>query len=492
MNATPFTQESDWARLLATLPEKTLLSMIEEKSKAQDMRWLNLMLRAGFFETTSSTAPAHSKNLLGKGPDPDSAWPERCKAMLSVMDTAAWSLKDDEDETNLNPKKAVFIVSPDAKDFFSGFCAHLASQVCGLSDAKQNDWVRSIIGQAMGLACMMDRPDALQTLIDACPQAAKAPFSETVIGHGMFTYKRQGKQSAMDLMPLFCALEFSSIACTEKLLVPLARLGNSLPVCTIHRDDSQPDNVNVLDSFFDLRLRGDPLAFTPLLKHLALREGVPPNGLISGALQEVMERNEKGQFPVNVRMLPAFLASGVANALQEQVLPLAIEHNHPTAIEHFRGQIDWDRMKNLATAADFGGENDLDDTPVAVAIDKLRAQSVLKLIELAQQDGRCDAVLAQIVSLHGKLCAHTARQLTATSVGVELMTALLQAGLDPLVAVAPDANSPKTGSRTLKDVATDAGSHAIDVIHSFMRREQARALIEQISGDTQPAHSPGP
>lgn len=478
MNATPFTQESDWIRLLATLPEKTLCAMIEEKSKVQDLPWLSLMLRTGLFDTTPSQDPVNPKNLLGRVPDPESAWGDRCKAMLSVMDTAAWSLKEFEDETNLNPKTAVFNLAPEAKDFFAGFCARLASQVHGIENTKQNDWVRSIIGQAMGLACMMNKPDALQTLIDACPHAAKATFSETTVGNGMFSYKLQGKPCAMDLMPLFCALEFSSIACTEKLLVPLAIISPSLPLCTIHKGHSRPDNVNVLDSFFDLRLRGDPLAFTPLLKHLALREGVPPHGLISGALQEVMERNEKGQVPVNARMLPAFLASGVANTLQDQALPLAIEHNHPTAIEHFRGRINWDRMKSLATAADCGGERDLEEAPVTVAIQLMRAEGVLKLIELAKEDGRCDAVLAQIVSQHGKLSGDTARHLTENAVGVQILTALLQAGLDPLVAAGRHTDS---GYRTLKDVASQANSNAIDVINSFMRREQAKALIDEMN-----------
>lgn len=456
--AEPLVHEAERFRLLDSLPEPVLLSMITDRARALDLEWLRAMQSYGLFDA----APATGMTLGALGMA-EHQWSGRCQAMLGVMALA--TLCEESDPHGILPsiRLARFDLPASAKQHFADFCLEIGEQAKKWPLAQPFDnTVAGVMVQAMGLAAMLDRVDVLEAMADSYPQALLLKFREAEIGRKMFSAARSENED-LNVGVLFCAIEFSSPACVRSLA---GRMDPALALYSVLTESGGHD-ISLLESFEDMAHRCTPDVMTPLLKLEISKAKDDPD--LSDRLKDIMRnimRREQGFLcSNNPHLLDAFIAAGVADITPNLSLRQAVSSGWPQMVKHFQDRIDWDHFIHEPTGT---------GAPVARAIANNAIAGVQALMTLAQSCGRGQSLIDGFVLSEGKLTRDTARHLVHDEAGVFVLGSLFALGLDPDSAV---------GTTTLRQMAAQSESGAIDVIHSFCARKQAMALIDEMGLD---------
>lgn len=457
MTAEPFTEARDFARVLASLPEDGLLSMVEMQSKTQNPEWLKAMIDVGLLDASPVI------DLINKSPGKDlfiqGTWAARCDAFLGVMKTchlASVKVNGAHSKTF----EAKFEMAGATKNIFERAIDHLAVQCTALRAHALGDphLTDHIMTQCMGLAAMMDRPELIARLVASHPTATKVSFGDHVLGH-MFSAKHDEKNCTFKVTPLFCAIEFSRPACIEALLsvVPL-----DSPVYEIFGDFTSEHDFRV--SMSSIEHRCTPESITPLLQQMvqaARHAGSEKADLMATALNLTLADTHDKK---NAYLIPAFVAAGVFALDPIRTVKHALAENLPWLLDHLQAEMPWDELK---------GNKYKSNCPLLEAIEGGRDDVVFKLFDLAQSADRLDALKSSFVGKNDDIVFFAANVLIGAPLGHKVLPMLLDLGLKP--------DAPVQGMECNFAVMAKAGSDvAANIVHSYLARAKTRALLAEL------------
>lgn len=460
----PFTQDDDLVRVLDTLPESVLLATIRDRVAIRDLSWLGRMVTAGFFDAHSGAQGAKNAESKNQRSDALDQWSARCMTMLSVMKQA--KLLCPCVGVTAKHMPAAHPLPDAAQDFFANFCQHLGAQApVWIKRGKTPLAVEKLMSQAMGLAALLDRSDLLANLASAFPASVNLFFGEDVMGKGIFS-KSSTTNKKMEIGPLFCALHFSSAQCVKALL-PFYDRDKGL-YATL--EQGTLESVDPIESFNHLIHRGSPSAMVPLLamlSHQAVMDGKEEKSPLVEVFRNIMHRQDGKDASINAAMLPAFVRSGAADLDPSLSLVCAVEFNRPEVVAHFDGRINWKALSERSNIC---------MNALRTAIDKKATQALVDLMALAKASGHGSSFLnAFVLDEEGFVRVGAVRPMVSSPAGVAVLPHALELGLDPNATI-------KTGS-TVKEFAAKYDFGGLEVLHSFMARSLARALIEGIERD---------
>lgn len=459
----PFTEDAERTRLLASLPEAVLLSMIEEKATKLDLPWLDLMQACSLFESTL-TIDDHPHALY----EAENQWSLRCEAMLDVMSRAFITTEPMQGGSMTAEKRVGFELEPDAHAFFANFCQQLGRQAQQWTALRGNpEGVVYTVSRAMALCAMMDRADVLEGLIVACPEALHNRFFGACVGRSMFDNERPCAGETMEFGPLFCALHFSSAACTKAILPHLGAMGTLYAAHSPH--DSK--NYTFVESLCDMPFYGEPDAIGLMAQSVMDMpkdtdpNSTPPSHGLRDAMMGLMQRKNGRLINPNQHLLPALMLAGVGDVAPKATLYSAVANGFPQVVEHFAGRIDWRHLPQSFSCLGM---------VFSEAITHGLTTGVDALIKISKDDGQAEQLLNGIVLHDWESAEVTAKALVSSEIGVAVLAKLLDLGLHP---------NSKAGSLTMVQWAGKGDGKAIDVINSFLAREKARALIDEIESE---------
>lgn len=465
LERTPFTQDIDRKRMLCSMSEPVLLSMISDRAQQADLQWLALMKEAGFFD--ADVIDEHVKTAY----EITEEWALRCDAALDVMKRATLPKENaDAGTENSCPPAAVFVLEAPTASFFADLCLDMSMK---LDEWRENAIEVSSLAyvalkKAMALSTMLDRADVLEEMLQAHPLDEDPFFEEEKFGHQLFRAEHKEADSML-VGPLFCALQFSSKACVKLLLTEKAL---SEPLYQIEFKD-QLNPVSFMQSLKDLKHRcGVEIARSFLDAAFIAQED---SEVMGAALQDAMVANMMRANGVaigeNAHLMSAFLESNIQDLNQNRSLRQAVVHGWPEVINHMKGDVNWDAYWENRPRQSLPCKS-----PAEQAIENGCISGLQALIEVVNETGHVKQFLNGFVFREGVLATRMAEDLVFSPQGMELLPHLLNMGLDPDMTHNP--RLPKTLVETASAQNTDG--YALGIINSFRARQQARALINEI------------
>lgn len=475
LERTPFTQDLDRKRMLCSMSEPVLLSMISDRAQHVDLSWLVLMKEVGLFDADVIDEHAKSEYEITE------EWAMRCDAALDVMKRATLPKVNAGAGTDAScPSAAVFELEAPTAAFFADLCGDMSMK---LDEWRENAIEVSSLAyialkKAMALSTMLDRADVLEEMLQAHPLDEDPFFEEEKFGNQMFRAEHKEADSML-VGPLFCALQFSSQACVKLLLTEKA-LSETLYQIEFN---GQTKPVSFMQSLQDLKHRcGMEIARSFLDAAFIAQEG---NEAMGSELQDAMVVNMVRANGItlgkNAALMPAFLHAGIQDLDQDRSLMQAVANNWPVVIEHMKGSINWDAYWENRPQVSLSRKS-----PAHQAIEEGGISALQALLSIAEKTGHEKQFLNSFVLREGCLVTPMAELLVNKSQGLEILPHLLNIGLDPGLT-----HNPRS-RETLADIASadSADGYALGIINSFKARQEARALIEEIELSNPPGTKP--
>lgn len=467
----PLLDKEGYARVLGTLRENTLVSEIRESAIACDLHRLRCMVEFGVFAAQPLLArlsPQVAQN----------AWADRCEAALAVMTNAQIR----PSANSKGPGLAVLDIPGEARQFFSGLCLMISSQMDVMSrmpDDQSRTW--PMVSQAMGLAAMLDEPEVLVHMIDTHPAVAVTPFVDTCMGldptRGFFISSLSEKNCQMNVTPLFCALAFSSTSCVQALIPSSADLPD---LCGVSRPGKGTVVYDFQDALVYVQFPCKPDAMVPMMTHLLDKCSVPGGETepIHKVLRETMEATAGGGHGLNVHLLPAMIKAGWVDLQPDRMYEKAVAYEHPVVINHFEGRVNWDRLMNRRKPG---------YSEIVPALETGRTAGIVAMIDQAKRAGREDAALHQFMR-GTALETSPASALLNTAPGIEILPKLLAIGLKPDVPLV-EGGTLHQKARQMSASQPQEKNPALDILNSFVARTKAHALIDEMD-EPKAGHAP--
>ena len=472
---------ADYPRALASLREPSLLGEIKELAYEQDLPRLRVALEAGVFDAKPFIDKALASPMSAAAIQDH--WVGRCSAMMAVMGLVTVSQEAQGVEGRRYALE--FNLNDDTKAFMVEYLGHLAQQAKLWRDQMgptMTDASAVAVNQGMHLACMLDRPDALQTLLDACRHAVHLPLDDAKIGGGIIGHKRSDDNVPLEVMTLFTAMQFSSKACVEKLLT---EVGDDMTLYTKREAEKAPENVSFLKSFDDIQHRGNTAAMAAVMKHFRtefLEEADEDNLIESSLLDtvgEILKRNSC-MSSRNTNVIPACAESGWFDVNPKESLRSALRFGHATVVDHFKGKIPWDLVAEMGTTL-----------AARKALEDGHSKGFQALASIAKDEGP-DAAAAVLknFAVGGQMREGLAHGLVRRPCGRELLPKLLAIGLDPQWRLPEDQKTEH--QQTLIEYAKVNGSDSFSVMASFLARGRAHELIAEMDSEPREAKKTQP
>lgn len=462
---------ADYPRALASLREPSLLGEIKELAYEQDLPRLRVALEAGVFDAKPFIDKALASPMSAAAIQDH--WVGRCSAMMAVMGLVTVSQEAEGVEGRRYALE--FNLNDDTKAFMVEYLGHLAQQAKLWRDQMgptMTDASAVAVNQGMHLACMLDRPDALQTLLDACRHAVHLPLDDAKIGGGIIGHKRSDDNVPLEVMTLFTAMQFSSKACVEKLLT---EVGDDMTLYTKREPEKAPETVSFLKSFNDIQHRGSTAAMVPIMKHFLTEfveeddDGKVEHSLLE-TLGEILNRSTGGIASRNTNVIPACLEAGWIDVDVKKSVEAALSFSHPLVIEHLKDRMPWDFVAEL-------GNRHATVLPAIKALDRGRTKGFQTLAAIAKDQGpNAMAAVVNNFGSNGQMREKTTHGLTRKPAGQELLPKLLTIGLDPHWKI-PGEN------KSMLEFAKEAGSPSFSVMSSFLARGRAHELIAEMNAE---------
>lgn len=492
--------------LLASLNEKGRLVDLAKRSMDGDVQRLDKAFEAGLFDA-KPFFEANLKNQRNSWTF-QSAWLDRCEAALACM--ASTMNGPDLELSDGSVGKPSFQPKEESRAFLEKFCNHIAKE-CALWSQLPDDkytkiptWTFSV-SQAMNLACMMDRPDLLQTLIDAKPSGTQTFTNDEMMGR-VFSGSLDGKETGMEVLPLFTAMQFSSVACTRLLL---KHASSAMELAQILPEEDDIESIDFEKSFKSLFHHGNTETLTLVASHFLKNMSNEPESdsdpdssegyddedeqevsktaeeRLKFVLDVVFKKNNDKPGQNNAQTLAALLQAGWADPDPVHALSRAISHARPEVFQRF------DDNALQKTLEDMPLES-VTQSPFYVALKDKKTEGLMALSTrvLEAGEGACSAFLKHWVQNtpeqglgDGKptLNPLMADELLNTQSGVKVLPFLLEMGLDP------ETRLHATNVTVTGYAKASTETNSFSVIKSFLARKMAHQLIDDLSPTPVPA-----
>ena len=453
---------SDFGRVLASLSEAGLQAEVQANAMVFDVARTRAAIEAGVFDVARFEADLQNNPLDVESQR--SRWMARCEAVFRVAETAACTRPASD------PHGRSMVVHFDLPDDFKGvmktFCERTAEQAASWSRILGQPFNTSpmplqTFTRAMHMASMLNLHETLDVLAKACPEAVTTAVPEIAMNEFTFGATRSDGKS-IRTTPLFTALQFSSDACVSVLIKhkahekPLYEIRTAFPNSEACR--------SLLTSFGDIQHVGKPETMVPILLASTEKAKKEASGHLKEVLKGIVEFSPGSESLKNLYLLPACLEAGWAHLGPMHSLITALNNNHPRTVKALQGSIEWDKVEMFALSFFSGG-------PTVLPLTEGKPAAVIALADVAKAEGQGKAMVDSFL-FNQRMAKNTAHALLKEE-SIDLLPKLLGLGLDPKTEVV-DAKV------TLVDMAKNENPAAYNIFRSFMARQTAHALFEEI------------
>lgn len=488
VKAAPFEDAADIARMLATLPEESRLSMMTNAAKAWNVEWLKAGLAAGMLDVEGfAPAAVHPDPDAGVNGTAQALWLRRCEAMMSIMRNVEYTA---ESKTNGTPSTLRFHPSPDVEALAGDIIAHVSHGYASFkAEAPKADHQRTetALSAAMCLAAMMGRADLLARLLETGPEAAMALVSDSLIGERFQQLTRDRAEEALCATPLMHAVVFGQMECS-KLLLPHSGVD-----CLMFDSSSEEEGhrrFGMLRALEVFHFGDDVSTLTPVFQHLAAQHDATPavdpydsyehDGLARTGLAATIEAGLAQMDPdaLNPGVLAAYLEARIFEQGEDpsEAIVAAVENDRPSVIAGLAHVIDWATIRT-----------DLMNYPaLPAAIEKGRSSGLVTLLNEAHKAEKQKEIHGAFLTDRGEIRSSLASKLLGHQSNEKILMRLLAGGFDP------DQKIELTdGKMSFADLAANRSDPNSSLVRSYMTQRAALAAIAKVDLAGSASSKPG-
>lgn len=495
----PFTTPGEWRRLMATLPETALVSLIEAKSQVMDLAWLNTMVEGGLLSITKDLAELQT---LGALEDLVDTWTERIRATTKFMTgitTEPLNKSPVYGELEETIALAVFGAPEAMKDFYvatslalaDDFNALISHPLLGKSQCLAK--LQEPMAQWIGGAVLLNLSDAVRQLGEDMPEAVTGFFPMKALGNAMLSYalpdeksKNVANEGPLEffISPQALALMLSREICLEALWDHGATVHDTIFIKQYSKDSDV--DMGVVDLLSFMHPTSLPETWAKMLKKGFSAES-DEDGYDANDVKEMLAMAIKAMdsptHPWMRNYIPALIDVGIYNSNPNKSFMKACKNGCVDVIESLEGRIDWDAGADgplthaIKTQALFmaAAANCEDGRPGQFE------KGVLKVIEMGVKNGHADLVFKVAVHNDGSVSRSEPVCSFADAKFHRALVMFLENGLDPHAAVG---NAP-----SLLAYADEHAPEAAHVMRTFEARRQSMKAMENIGNEQKPGTS---
>lgn len=452
LRASPFESREDLQRVLATLSENEMCSLLKQRSQDGDHEWIAAAMDAGLLDAESFL----TGDVVLKPATAVRVWHARYQAVAHCLCRARVQPHGDPREhyavvLPLKPDEAVAQALAITK-VAEGYPRLHA----GVEGVDRHHLVNTV-GAAMVTAIAIDRHDLLATLLQVCPAAANEYLEDHERGQ-IFVGQKENMDSASGT-PLMYASNFDRPEAVAMLLPHVDEEASLLSQTT---NEFRPIDGPFLDAINQVQIYCRPAALAPIVSHLMSQE--PEEDMKTGP-RAVYEAGIALMMPGarNQHLVDSFAKAGAfQSSIDEHIrsVTAAVKHGFVSVVATIDTDFDWDALRRHL----LQGEN------VLVGLEGDKPHAFLYLAERAVHAGQLDCLMPALVNSTGLITARAARALLHANAGPTLLGILLKGGFDPSRQVA-EANA------SLAEQAALAGPAVAQITRSHEARTVALATI---------------
>lgn len=468
-----FTEREDLRRVVVTLPEEALLALLNQASREGDAEWLELALEEGVLDPDRITIVS-GRRRASTSEELQDVWAGRVGAFMGCLDNMR--VENAVNEAGQEHAVGRFELPTSLHYVVESFFAHVSDgykKLCLGSTPTGGEKHGRAVLLAHSLAVLLDRIE----LLDLKAMPGVGAWSACWVNEARFERFFSLKPGTY-IDPLFLAFQFNKSKSLEALLK--GRNADDVPLL-------YPSQGNSIREAFEA------VAFTASTQTAArLFDAITPASpqpaeineddygaqmirYLSDEAQRMVQAamNAEGQEDgahINAHMLPALADAGALDINPLASVKAALRNGHVYAIEHFRQKMPWDELERDLRVLDNAFED---------ALERLKVDGLLRMIEIARIDGRTELVLRALsmprvsdASATRQMNQQCADVLVGSTEGRIVLAQLLQMGLDPNILV------ESSRGKTLHQHAMSLGADgAALILSSHLARSAALSAL---------------
>lgn len=500
--ATPQTHQERLMALAALGPEADL-DNVKALVARKDPAWMETLIDIGLFDIGTAMQACNDN---GQAQSAIRQWSEMSLAFLDFFGTGDPGLRKGNEMIETH-RGAVFKRSPEVLALFDKAAMRLAGQAESIRSmapptdpaagsypasvshpnvstepfaaleslhARQSTAVEALSLWA-GVACALNRPQALKALIDAFPEAmtTAVPAKSTILANTLKNerpadFYGTNMLDEQRVSPLFCAIHASSRSCVTVILDKREALGLSLDAPLTADKGARMSHPK---TFLEVIALSDPF-FMPEVAAETIERVLKTMPHAAPTLAWGLTKHADTHPNLFTLTVPMGIYHGTEASLRLDALQAAVLHA-PKAMPEILARLDWDEVAPAFISR---------ESPFMKAAANAkkgavphREAALLALIEKAKVDGREDVVFqTYAVQLKNKDVRWPAPVTMLSTSGFEkTLLAFLDHGYDPKTKQ-PDA------THTLLDLAELNNHGTVGMLHSHAARGRAHQLLGEM------------
>lgn len=504
MKRDPFTEPGERIRLLASLPEPTLLSMIAEQARACNTPWMRVVLDSGLLNgdslraTAQQVAPESSWRFQER-------WAARSDACFCFLEAVAQISIGYEDPSVEQPRlmlelpadfRAVcnLILDVVIAELHKWRDVGLSVKRSGAAHASASALEKSMATCAIA-AAILDREDAIREVLSLSPGAVTLPVSDTLIGGAISETLATGVRA--EVSAYFCALQYSGLDVVKAIT------SGVLPSQEIYATvdaSGKRTAFTLANTMREFRHRCMPGIFSYAARAeadgSATRAASGESALWNSIGKLVLDSKTPESY--NRALVPDLIDAGLYDDQPAESLALALQHGNRIALAVFLQRFPHVFLSAAAVVPASAEAEHADLKLIRIAMHTAlhggHHAAVLDLADHCRHAGAADVFRGLVFPLQaldgvsGGNPAHAQRTLTDATLwrlktepsGRLVLLHLLEDGLQPSTVM--DASG-----RTLVDRLEVQAPELASLTRAFAARQASRNVLEMATSESSPS-----
>lgn len=468
---TPASTPAEMGMVLSTLPPAMRWNFVLEKLKCSSPAWMDAARENGLFDAARENDPDYG----GREPL------RMLEAAIGFVQTFAYGDTQTDPVFGALPHTyhvPLFEPSSDMLMAFTRLVDIYLQEEARLqllrSQGAHAPSIAAHFARLMAGAAVLDLPDCVRRMAQACPEAVSEPVPYMLLGPNA---KSTTNNSGVWPTPFGIALMFSRTKCLDAMA--LHANSKTLPIgIEIHQRMGTHQEA-LLNRYFHLEDQYClPSAFAQALKHVLAKplsdaERQSYVNLAMNAMNEDLPSQHQNL------LRPACMAAGLYDIDPALSISKALLFGCEEIIRHLKGSIPWNDIGLTETEKDSPMVHCLMASQMNSRVNEYE-NAMLAVIELAEADGEIERVLHQFASndddgdLWGPVQVEPLIRIMTMGFDRVLVKCLAH-GLDPNAPAAPGAWTPQ-------QMADATPTNASTIFRSHTARGVAKSVIDEIEG----------